>query len=163
MDTEQDEVHCVNKLLAIEDLDWARQLKQAVSFVSLTTTPPPFFQSGVYRFDKLSLLRLLFPCLRVLKIEASRSGRPAAFNSVMCGAPVISSPEKSSIRDFWKMSWSRLITSWIIWSVSLFTCCFGCWLVQIFRNMSYFICHKSSRQIVWSKLCFLTGGGVCAH
>ena len=45
MDAEQDEVHRVNKLLAIEDLDWTRQLKQVVSFVSLTTTP--LFQSGI--------------------------------------------------------------------------------------------------------------------
>ena len=42
-----DEVFCVNRLLQIEDLDWTRQLKQAVSNFAYNSNPCLLFANYV--------------------------------------------------------------------------------------------------------------------
>ena len=63
-----DEVFHVNRLLQIEDLDWTRQLKQAVSnFPNIIVTPVPFCKLCLTHDNSLSF--------RVLRILVSPFGK----------------------------------------------------------------------------------------
>ena len=64
-ESEADEIYRVNKLLAIEDMDWSHQLSQAVSI---------FRKSMV--FKEISSLAIFF-VPRVSKIHLLVSGMPA--------------------------------------------------------------------------------------
>ena len=85
------EVQQTNRLLEIESMDWARQLKQAVSVTPLLFAPIPPFYLNISLCDG----SITFLSYRVSKMTASLSGRLAAFCEILRCVQGEQFPEKS--------------------------------------------------------------------